>query len=96
MALIKEITLNSGVITNYHRVVSINNITNVATIIETASYTSSEKREEEKNAIENGVGMDVFIDTNYIPLPYNKSLDVDGAYMHLKTLPKFQNAIDDE
>ena len=59
-------------------------------------YKKMQEVSKEKNAIENGVGMDVFIDTNYIPLPYNKSLDVDGAYMHLKTLPKFQNAIDDE
>ena len=48
MAIIKNITLDSGVIVNYHRVVSVNNITNVTSIVEVASYTSKAKREEEK------------------------------------------------
>ena len=48
MALIKEITLENGIIINYHRVVSVNNITNHSSIIEVASYTSKAKREEEK------------------------------------------------
>ena len=47
MALKKEIVLDSGVITKYHRIVSINNVTNVCSIIEVASYTSEEKRNEE-------------------------------------------------
>ena len=44
MALIKEIELNNGVKVNYHRIVSVNNITNHVSIIEVASYTSKEKR----------------------------------------------------
>lgn len=66
MGLKKEITLDNGVSVNYHRIVSINNITNVSTIIEVASYTSEEKRQEEKTAIENATEMNVFIDTEYI------------------------------
>ena len=48
MALNKKIELKNGVIVNYHRIVSINKITNNANIIEIASYTSKEKRDEEK------------------------------------------------
>ena len=48
MALDKTIVLNNGITVNYHRIVSINNITNNQSIIEVASYTSSEKRQEEK------------------------------------------------
>ena len=50
MALSKNIELNNGITVNYHRVVSVNNITNQASIIEIGSYTSSEKRQEEKSA----------------------------------------------
>lgn len=96
MALIKEIVLDSGVITNYHRVVSVNNITNRASIIEVASYTSAEKREEEKAAIANGQPMNVFIHTEFTDIQYDKDLNVDSAYAYLKTLPKFSNSVDDE
>ena len=40
MALKKEIELENGIIVNYHRIVSINKITNDCNIIEVASYTS--------------------------------------------------------
>ena len=46
MALNKKIELDSGVVVNYHRVVSVNKITNIQNIIEVASYTSEDKRDE--------------------------------------------------
>lgn len=95
MALIKEIVLESGITTNYHRVVSVNNITNHASIIEVASYTSKSKREEEKEALENSEAMNIFIDTNYLNLSYDQTLDVDAAYEYLKTLPQFTGYVDD-
>ena len=48
MALKKNITLNNGIILNYHRVVSVNNITNQTSIIEVASYINEEQRLKEK------------------------------------------------
>lgn len=95
MALKKEIVLNNGVTTNYHRIVSLNNITNVSTIIEVASYTSKEKREEEKNAIENATEMNVFIDTKYINKEYTENLTIKEAYEYLKTLDEFKDAINE-
>ena len=74
MGLKKEITLGNGVSVNYHRIVSINNITNVSTIIEVASYTSEEKRKEEKTAIENAEPMNIYIDTDYINKEYEENL----------------------
>ena len=56
MGLKKEITLDNGVSVNYHRIVSINNITNVSTIIEVASYTSEEKRQMGNEAPEKDEG----------------------------------------
>ena len=89
MALKKEIVLDNGIITNYHRIVSINKITNNSIIIEIASYTSREKREEEKQALENKTEMNVFINTRYINKEYDEKLNVVNAYDYLKTLEDF-------
>lgn len=95
MALIKAITLDNGIVVNYHRVVSVNNITNHASIIEIASYISKEKREEEKEALKNNEPMDIYIKSRYLPIPYDKDLNVDTAYEYLKTLDEFKNSKDD-
>ena len=95
MAIIKEITLENGVSVNYHRIVSVNNITNHASIIEIAGYTSKAKREEEKEALQNGTAMNVFIHPKYINLPYDEDLNVISAYEYIKTLPEFENCEDD-
>lgn len=94
MALSKQIELENGVTTTYHRIVSINNITNVQTNIEIASYTSKEKREEEKQAIENATSMNVFINTQYINKNYTADFNIEQAYEYLKTLDRFEDAED--
>lgn len=98
MALKKEIELNNGIITNYHRIVSLNKITNKLNVIEVASYTSETKREEEKKALEEGektgeaIPIDVFIDTTYISKDYNEGEMIEEAYNFLKTTDKFKDA----
>lgn len=52
MAVQKSIELESGVTVSYHRIVSVNAITNVQSAIEVASYTSESKRAEEKDYLE--------------------------------------------
>ena len=94
MALQKNITLGNGVIVNYHRVVSVNNITNHATIIEICSYTSPEKREEEKEKLANGEPMNIFLETEYLSIEYDKDMNVNKAYEYLETLPKFEESND--
>lgn len=94
MALSKLIELSSGIAVNYHRIVSINNITNVQTNIEIASYTSKDKREEEKQAIENATPMNVFINTQYINKNYTADFNIEQAYEYLKTLDRFEDAED--
>lgn len=100
MALNKKIELDSGITTNYHRIVSINQIINGQTIIELASYTSKDKREEEKEAIniakETGEfpAMDVFIDTKMIGKEYAEEEDIKSAYDYIKTLDEFKGAKD--
>lgn len=95
MALIKEITLENGIPVRYHRVVRINNITNRETIIEVASYTSKEKRNDEKKALEENKPMDVYIFTNYLYMPYRQTMDVIEAYEYIKSLEDFKDAKDD-
>lgn len=48
MALKKEIELENGIILNYHRITSLNKITNSANVIEVNSYISESQREKEK------------------------------------------------
>ena len=95
MALIKEIILNNGIPTTYHRVVSVTCMTNVHNIIEVASYTSSSKREEEKSALPTGGKHNVFIDTTLHNTDYDQNMTVTSAYEYLKTIPEFAGAEDD-
>ena len=106
MALQKEIISNNGVTLNYHRVVSVNSITNILTNIEVASYVNEAKRLEEKEYQELQMkqdrtqeeeeqleqGINVYIETEYIDLPYDKDMNVDTAYEYLVTLDKYKNA----
>lgn len=100
MALKKEIELENGIVLNYHRVVSINKITNNSNIIEIASYINATKREDEKKAIQNGqqigeaIPMDIFIHTSYINKEYDKNETIEEVYKYLKTTEKFKDAED--
>ena len=82
MALSKEIELENGVTTNYHRIVSINNIVNQQTIIEVASYINASKREEEQNALKTAKETgeypetNIFINTEYITKEYSENENV--------------------
>lgn len=95
MALIKSIELENGITVNYHRVASVNNITNISSIIEVASYTSKAKRNEEKEKISSGQPMDIYIETRHIPVPYNEEFNVVEAYEYLKETEKYEGSKDD-
>lgn len=94
MAVSKQIEADNGVALNYHRIVSVNTITNVQNVIEVASYTSESKRKEEADALANGEGMNVYIESRFINAEYDQSMTVEGAYEWLKTLPEFADAVD--
>lgn len=94
MALQKDITLDNGIVLNYHRIVSLNTITNVQSIIEVASYVNEAQREKEKEAIETGTEMNVYIDTKYYNLDYSEETSVKTAYEYLKTLSEYKDAKD--
>ena len=94
MGLLKEIELENGIMVKYHRIVSINKITNNSNIIEIASYTSKEKREEEAEKIKTGEEMNVFIDTTYVDAEYDENASIKNIYDYLKTTEKFKDAED--
>lgn len=99
MALKKDITLDNGIVLNYHRVVSVNNITNQTSIIEVASYINEEQRQKEKEwyektNLEKRNGMNVFIETNFYTTNYDKELGVDNSYEFLKKIPIFEGSED--
>ena len=48
MALNKNVKMENGLILNYHRITSLNKITNVSNCIEVSSYLNEEEREREK------------------------------------------------
>ena len=97
MALKKQIELENGIVVNYHRIVSINKITNNCNIIEVASYTSEKQREKEKkyyNSEKENKEMNVFIDTTYVENQYNENETIEDTYKYLKTLDKYKDAED--
>ena len=49
--------------------------------------TEMEERELEK-------GINVFVDTNYIQIPYTENIKIEDLYDYLKTLEKYENAKD--
>ncbi len=53
MAISKAMTQSNGIALNYHRIVSVNTVTNVQTSIEVQSYISEEARLTEKQWYEN-------------------------------------------
>lgn len=92
MGLLKKIELENGIVVNYHRIVSINKITNSSNIIEIGSYTSKEKRQEEIEKI--GQEINIFIDTTFMSVNYDEEIDIKGVYEYLKTTDKFKDAED--
>lgn len=97
MALQKEITLENGITLKYHRIVSINKITNNTTIIEVASYINENERQKEidyYNSTEEEKSMNVFIEANYIDKEYSEDENIKDIYDYLKTTEMFKNAED--
>ena len=94
MALKKEIELENGITINYHRITSINKVTNNTTVIEVSGYISEEKRQEEIEALQNGTEMNVFIHTMFFNKEYVENETIKDLYSYLKTIDVFKNAED--
>lgn len=91
MALQKEIETNTGIITNYHRILSINSIINKEIQIIVYSYANQNKRKEE--SIQQEEEIFNVISSEMITKEYEENFDIVKAYDYLKSLKKFENAI---
>ena len=94
MALLKQIELDSGIILNYHRIVSITKVTNHSTILEIAGYTSKAKRDQEIDQLKNGEEITVYIDTCFTSADYSEDNTIKDWYDYLKTTKKYLGAQD--
>ena len=94
MALEKQVALPNGVTVTYHRIVSVNIITNCANLVEVCGYTCREKREEERAALASGAPMNVYMETSVYEAPYDQAMTVESAYGYLKTLGAYEGALD--
>lgn len=97
MALQKQIVLDNGIVTNYHRIVSINKITNNSTIVEVASYISKDERQKEieyYKSKEEDKSMNVFINTTYMNVDYEENKNIQDLYNYIKTTEIFKDAED--
>lgn len=94
MALKKEKIHKNGIVTNYHRVVSVHAIVGQAVIIEVCAYTSEEMRKTEKAALEARSPFDVYMETAFFNLDYDENFNVKKAYDWLKKHPDYAGAAD--
>lgn len=94
MALGKSIELSNGVVVNYHRITSLNIITNIHNVVEISSYTSEKKRQEELKARENEESTNIYIYTTIMSVPYDQEATIESTYEYLKTLPIFDGSED--
>lgn len=92
MALGKSIELDNGVVVKYHRITSLNIITNIHNVVEISSYTNETKRQEELNSQEEN--LNIYIHTTILSLPYDQEATIESTYEYLKTLPIFENSED--
>ena len=95
MALKKEIELDNGMKLNYHRIASINKITNRSIIVEIASYINEEKREQELEYLSStreDKTMNVYIHTTYLNIDYDENITIQDLYEYLKTTERFEDA----
>ena len=90
MALFKQIRQDDGVITNYHRILYIHLTTNRQNSIAVLSYVDEETRTDEQSHMDSQpYRKAITYETAYDP-----TMTVEKAYEYLKTLPRFEGAID--
>ena len=97
MALKKKIILDNGIIVNYHRIVSINEMINNSIIIQIASYINENERKKEidyYNSLDEDKRINVFIESTIINKEYSENENIKDIYNYLKTIEKFKDAED--
>lgn len=94
MAIQVALLTEEGVTTTYHRIVSMNVVTNHEIIIEVRSYIDAEGRAKEQESYDIVDRIPHYSKTVFIPTEYDENMDIKGAYDFIKTLPDYEGAID--
>lgn len=96
MALIKDILQPNAVTMSYHRIVSINKITNKTNIVEVCSYINEHERERYDILWNNQEHITVLTETTFIELPYDEDMTIKDAYRYIaENVEPFIGAEDD-
>lgn len=90
MAFKKAIKQSDGVVTNYHRILFLQQTVNHHNSIAVVSYVDEEARKSEKE----DAFAQPYVKSITYETPYNENMTIETAYEHLKTLPKFEGAED--
>lgn len=101
MAIKKQITLDNGIVTEYHRVVMLSIETNQRNTILVHSYLSEAGRQVEKD-VAAGLYRDVdiglikwpYVKAEYMNPDYDENMTVSKAYEWLKSQPEYEGAED--
>ena len=101
------ITINYHRIVSFNKITNISNVIEVASYTnekqrkKEGKYQEIQKKnsegivpltEDEMKILETGI--DVFINTDILSIPYDETMTIEKAYEYLKTLDKFKNAED--
>ena len=89
MALKKDIVQDNGITTSYHRILFIQSTINSHTSIAVLSYVDEQSRERDGTEVQ-PYKTAVTYETDYV-----ENMTVSDAYQYLKTLPEFNDALDD-
>lgn len=101
MALKIKVTANNGIVTEYHRIASLNIATNQSNSIVVYSYLSEDARAlelENQSKTYTSIADEPtnypYIETRHISADYDENMSIESAYEYLKTLPLFEGAED--
>lgn len=90
MALHKAIRQSDGVVTNYHRILFLQQTVNRQNSIAVLSYVDETSRSDEMASIlEQPYQKSVTYEVDY-----DETMTIESAYNYLKTLPQFEGAED--
>lgn len=101
MAIKKQVTLDNGIVTEYHRIVMIKIEINQRNTILVHSYLSEAGRQVEKD-VAAGLYRDAdfglikwpYVKAEYLHPEYDENMTISKAYEWLKSQPEFEGAED--
>lgn len=88
MALQKSIIQENGIVTNYHRILFLQSTINSHNSIAVLSYIDQDSRLRESS------GMMSYSSAVTYEKDYEENMNIEEAYLYLKTLPEFEGATD--